>query len=329
MKPSVDEVFGTDAFKTPEAIVMQRSELQRTADCPRQGNLHDKHQDEVGETHDILPEAGKQVHAIAKEAIETCEMNLQEAADHIDNELPKCRPDLQPEVLRAGKNLANELRRFGGNQILLYEEPITRSVMPAAADRGEVLIVTEPDLVLASRDPEALMALDYKTGHKQRTNQEAHDDFQTCVICWDLFGKYPTVNIIHFFYINTRTFTRSYARIERDKDEENFGARILEAVRLKMEAADEAWPEPGKCAQCDVVRWCDEAMPDVKEMDGDPGAYLESYIVRQARCDEMLKALKARVKGGGVIYGKKTRFAWEPKPRFSPKVIETKDDDEQ
>ncbi|GAH82496.1 unnamed protein product, partial [marine sediment metagenome] len=254
------------------------------------------------------------VHGIAEEAIKANEFNLQDAADHIAEELPKARPDLQPEALRAGKNLANEIRRFGGNRVLSCEEPITRSLIPATQDRGEILIVSELDLVLATQKQDSIIVLDYKTGYKNRTNAEAKDDFQTCVGSWDLWGKYPQVNTIHWWYINTRIHTRSYARLERERDEENFQARIFETAKIKLDGCDEAWPEPDKCGQCPIVKWCALSFPEAGgSLANVPGKYLDCYIATQAKCDEMLKAMKAYVKDGRVIHGTKARFAFDPK----------------
>lgn len=319
MNNYTEQIFGVNLI--PKAIYKQRSELQRYAVCPRQAILCEEHSDEI-EIHEVLPETGQIVHAIAKEAIEACEYNLQEAADYFAEELPKARPDLQPEALRAGKNLANELRRFGSNRVLICEEPVTRSLLAATPERGEVLIVCELDLVLATTKENTIIVLDYKTGYKNRTNQEARDDFQTCVNSWCLFGKYPDVRTIHFFYLNTRINTRSYARIEKE-DEPNIATRIFETAQYWLEDCDDAWPEPTKCSQCDVVRWCKIADHEIKALDDDPKLYLDIYITKQAHCDEMLKAMKAYVKNGKIIYGTKARFSFEPKPRFLPKIFET------
>lgn len=337
MKTLVETLFGKDAFATPEAIILQRTELGRYAECPHQANLCEQHP-EATETHDILPETGKLIHAIAKEAINACDYNLQEAADYIAEELPKIRPDLQPEALRAGKNLANEIRRFSGNRVLLCEEPITRSLMPATEKQGEVLIVSELDLVLATTKADSILVLDYKTGYKNRTNQEAEDDFQTCVGCWNLFGKFPDVNTINWFYLNTRIHTRSYARIERNAmvgandltQELAFEARIFETVRLKLDGCDEAWPEPNKCSQCLVTQWCDADKDiEVESLAKNPQKYLDAYIVLEEKNSKMLKTMKAYVKNGRVIYGTANRFSFEPKLKYLPKLFKNKDGEEE
>jgi hypothetical protein len=323
----VEQLFGKDALKSEyEAEYIDRSDLEAIADCPHQGQLLKKHTIEITNP---LPVAGEIIHKIAEEAISFCDYNLQEAADTFAEELPKAlgRTDLQPDIVRGGKNLANELKRFGANQILLCEEQITRSIMPATTDKGEILITTKPDLVLATGKSDALIVLDYKSGYKQRTSQEAKDAFQTATICWVLRGKYPEVNTIHFWYLETRTFSRAYARIDFDAviglneltQEMAFQARLFEAVRLLD--SDEAWPSESKCAMCPVTQWCKLCDKEIKDIAKNPKKYLDSYIVKQARCDEMLKAMKAFVKDGKVIYGSEQRFVFDPKPQYKPKLF--------
>ncbi len=318
----IDQFFGTgaiDTFKTPEPVILQRSEMQSRADCPHQANLCVKHKDKI-ERHEVLPETGSQVHKLAEVAIKANEQNLQDAADYIANELPKIRPDLQPEALRAGRNLANELRRFEGSRLLLCEEPVTRSLMPATQETGEVLIVSEIDLVLATSKQDTIIVLDYKTGYKDRTNAEAMDEFQTCVGSWDLWGKYPQVNTIHWWYLNTRLHTRSYARLERERDEENFGARIFEVARLYIDKSDEAWPEPKKCSMCDVTRWCKVADYEAKQLDGKPKKYIDAFIALEARCEKMKATIQESCKTGRRLYGTGGWYDDMPKRKPSQKI---------
>jgi CRISPR/Cas system-associated exonuclease Cas4 (RecB family) len=293
--------------------------MQARADCPHQANLCVKYKDKI-ERHEVLPETGSQVHALAKTAIESNEHDLQEAADYIAEELPKIRPDLQPEALRAGRNLANEIRRFQGSRLLLCEEPVTRSLMPATQEMGEILIVSELDLVLATSKQNTIIVLDYKTGYKDRTNAEAMDEFQTCVGCWVLWGKYPDVDTIHWWYLNTRLYTRSYARLERERDEANFGARIFEVARLYLEKSDEAWPEPKKCSWCPVTRWCKQADYEAKELDGKPKEYIDAFIALEARYDKMKAVIQESCKSGRRLYGTGGWFDDLPKRKPSQKI---------
>lgn len=323
----LDDAFATE-YKTE---YIDRSDLEAVADCPHQGQLRKQHEGEC-ETYDPLPVVGDIVHKIAAHAIKFCDYNLQEAADMITQELPKAlgRTDLQPDVIRAGKHLAHELLRFRVNQVLLSEEQITRSIMPATIDTGEVLVTTKPDLVLATNKLGTILNLDYKSGWLQRTNAEAKDAFQTCVICWCLFGKYPDIQTIHFWYLETRRWTRAYAKITRD-EEDNLQARIFEAIALYRNGTDDAWPSEAKCAICPVCKWCKFAVEICSELNGDPKAFVDNTIV----LDEVLKrrheAISAATKDGRVLYGSKGYFDDRPKKKqrrvsFKPTKENGKDD---
>lgn len=327
----IEQMFGVGAFESEHpAITIQRTELGRYAECPQKARLCQEHEAEI-DRHEVLPETGTLVHGIAEEAVKACDMDLQEAADYIAEELPKIRPDLQPEALRAGRNLANELRRFESNRVLLCEETITRSVLPATAKRGEVLVCIQPDLVLATSKADTIIVLDYKTGYKQRSSQEARDDFQTCVGSWCLFAKYPDVNTIHWFYLETRTNSRAYARIERTSvvgpneltQEMAFQARIEQAVQIMLSGDDEAWPNPDKCAMCPVARWCKAADYEAKDLNGNVQKYIDSYVVLNQRVTEMADTMKAAVREGRVLYGSSSKFDFDPRPSFRPKLEST------
>lgn len=317
---NLSEMFGEDVFESEhKAEYIDRSDLEAVATCPQQGRLRKQHEGEF-ETHDVLPEAGTIVHAIAEEAIKFCEESLQDAADMIAEELPKARPDLQPEVLRAGRNLANELRRFGSNRVLLCEQQLTRSIMPLTAQRGELLVTTAPDLVLATAKADTIVVLDYKTGYKKRTNAEVKDAFQTATLAWCLLGKYPDVQTIHFWYLETRLSARAYAKIERERDEVNIQARIFEAARLYFDGRSDAWPEHSKCSMCPVLCFCKYAEPVCKELNGDVKAFVDNTVVLAELLKKREEAITAAVKAGRTLYGSCGFYDDAPKKKPAQKI---------
>lgn len=304
-----------------KAQYIDRSDLGAFGVCPHQGQLRKEHP-EAGETNDPLPVTGSIVHTITKEAINACDFRLQEAADYIEQELPKAlgRLDLQPDVIRAGKYLAQRMRYNAIYQVMLCENQITRSLIPASKHSGEVLVTTAPDLVLATRDQNTIIVLDYKTGWRKRTKAEARDDFQTCVICWCLFGKYP-VETIHFYYIETRRGSYVDVYIQRS-EEDNLQARIMEAVRLWQEGCNDAWPSEAKCAICPVIKWCTLAEDACKDLDGEPQLFVDNLIVEQAVIDRKHDLLKKAAKGGRVFYSSdgKSWFDTAPKRKSAERL---------
>jgi hypothetical protein len=319
----IDQFFGPGASLALEAKhkprFIDRSDLEAFASCPHQGQLRKKHP-ELQETHDELPMAGTFVHDLAKTAVEACDKDLQEAADYIDNELPKGRPDLQPEILRAGKYLAIQLRQYRVQQVLMCDDQqISRTLIPESTQAGELIITTKPDLVLATRDVETLHVLDYKGGWLERSNADAADEFQTCVICWCLFAKYVEVQKIHFWYIQTRKGTRAYARIGREQ-ELNFEARIFEAARLYDEGCDEAWPSEKKCSICPVVTKCRYAEEICAELNGDVKAFVDNTIVLEEKLARRQKVISEALKSRMALCGSGGRYDTFPKKKPAHKA---------
>jgi len=322
----VEPLFGKDAFETRhEAEYIDRSDIEAFAICPLQGKLKKEHEGEI-ELHEPLPETGKIVHGIAEVAIKSNNFDLQEAADYIAEELPKARPDLQPEILRAGRHLANRLRWSRATQVLICEEQITRSLISESNTRGEILITTKPDLVLATNKPDTIIIIDYKSGWKERTNQQARDEFQTCVICWCLKAKYPHINEIIFRYWQTRTGDVAMAYIDLEavvggtKDlpltqEDAFQARIFEAVKYYLDGNGEAWPSEAKCAWCDVAQWCKYAKEIVKDCKKDPVGFAANTLVLQEIVSRRLKVQNELVKSGRIIIGKDFIYDGSPKKK--------------
>ena len=312
------DIFKVPEYKAPEATYIDRSDLEAVATCPHQGHLRKQHEGEF-ETFDELPVVGQLVHEVAKMAIDNAESGIQEASDLIANELPKARPDLQPEILRAGKSLANQILGWRSNSIMLHEQQITRTLFPASGDRGEVEITTAPDLVLATSSKQRIVVLDYKTGYKSRTNADAANEFQTCVICWILFALYEPVETIDFWYLETRLNNKAYARMTREKDELNLQARIETAYRYLLEKSQEAWPVTEKCGMCPVIRFCKHITGEIVAFSKDPAGYLEAYIVLDASLKKLREPLDAAVKAGRTIYCSTGRFDGDPKKKSAIK----------
>lgn len=330
----VEALFGIDAFSTPKAEYIDRSDLEAFGICPLQGQLRKQHEGEY-ETHDPLPEAAKIVHSIGAVAIKSCNRDLQEAADYIANELPKARPDLQPDVLRAGRFLANRLRWSRARHVLMADdEQISRTIIPASKNRGELIVTTRPDLVLATDKPDKIVIADTKAGWKDRTNQEARDEFQTCTICWTIKGKFPHIRYIDFNYWQTRknTIARAYIDLEQvvggtQKEpltqELAFEQRIFEAARLYIEGVDDAWPNETKCSMCPVLKWCKYAEEVCKELDGDIEGYVDNTVVLAEVLKQREKAISEATKDGRILYGSGGYFDDSPKKK-SPRRVSFK-----
>ncbi len=82
------------------------AELKLNEDAPRDTAIKIGAAVEKGgdllELDGVLPVSGVIVHELIEEAFKFCEGDLDQIPDYFLEELPKVRPDLQPQVIRAG-----------------------------------------------------------------------------------------------------------------------------------------------------------------------------------------------------------------------------------
>jgi hypothetical protein len=288
-----------------EPIILDRSRLERIAECP--------HRDRLCIEHNIEPEnslllIGETVHKIVEEAFEFAENDFLETSEYLLEELPKARPDIQPEVLRTARSIADTIMDLHV-KMLGCEQQISYEIMKPTYSRGAVKITQCLDLICAGLD-NSLHVHDWKTGWKKYTDQEAWDLFQSqCAsyILWQI-PDFNEVETIYWWYHSTRHGSRAFARHVRTRshrkmpeltEELQFRARINEAVRLYLEQSDEAWPEPKKCLWCEAKHHCKHASREVKDYTKDPKGWVDNYIVIEALYKTMKKTASDLYKGTG------------------------------
>jgi len=302
----------TDLFSTPEPlppITYDRSDLEATANCPfsakaiREGKVVSK---------SFLAEVGIEGHRILAETMEACKGDSQAIAGWLETELLTARPDLQPEVIRSMKGISQTLRLIPSERIIAIEKQYSSEFAPATTTRGPIVLTCCIDIVLAGRDRTVVHIHDYKTGWKQRSNSDAADAYQTCHLSWVIFNALPDVETIHFWYEQTRFGTRSYARLEREKDYFRLEGRIQRAVELRFMDSSEAWPDMDKCAWCAATAICPRVVGEGKDLNDDTQDYLKQFIALQARLNTMSKAMKAYNKKFGELRTGNQVFGYKP-----------------
>lgn len=331
-----DILFGKQ--DKPQPVVIDRSSVERYAVCPMQGYLCGQQQYRADSK---LADTGTIIHELIREAIENCREDLSMVADYFCNELPRVRPDVQPEALRAGQFVADELSRINYTSILLCEQQIdfpprsedgTVDNCPAwlLSPKGVPMVwTTKPDLVM-SGNRNSLVVYDWKTGFKRRTNEEAYDEFQTAFIAFLLWQLYPDVEDIHFFYKETRWGHSAYAQLARSKEhrtlphlttEAAFQARILAACQYWFMESKDTWPIYEKCILCPVTKQCPNANADAIELAHDPRLFVDRMTTLQALLDQMDETAKTWVKANGAIEGTASIYDFiPPAPKFMPKL---------
>ncbi len=310
-----------------EPILADRSLVQQYAECPYAAWAKIEYKIE---TTSLLRDVGTETHKLAEECIKTGiddQVLPEDMADWFVNELPKVRPDIQPNVIRAVKHLADAILQLRPHKIIGVEEQIDFPSDLKSKDNRRFVLTTCLDLLTAGN--ESLIVQDWKSGFKKRSNQETYDDFQAQFGAFVLWQMYPDLDTIHWFFDETFWGTKSYARFERNAStihpdlttEMQFKGRIFSALRLWQEDSREAWPEEKKCCWCDAIYHCPHAQEEAKDCAKDPKAFIDHMTV----LTELLKRYKATavdyMKSHGPIKGTNMVFEWrQPNQKFTPKL---------
>lgn len=329
-KEIIKSMFGEDAVpKDPKPI--DRSTLQKWAECPHQAGLIKQHKIEAGNE---LIEIGNIIHKLVEDAYKSVMEtdgwpDLNAMAEYIAEELPKSRPDVQPEVIRQAKWLCDQLLNLRGT-VVDFEHQIEYLHPTVKIDGHPAMLTTCLDVILAGN--KSLIICDWKTGFKRRNNQDAFDDFQTQFAAYILWQQYKKqdVQTIHFWYNETLWGSKAYARLDRDLEDARlphltqemaFKARIDSALQLMAMQCEDAWPDPKKCMWCDCILKCKYSTEIVKDISENPKGFLDNQVVLKALVKKRDDAMVEYLKSGKVLSGSKTIFEWrQPSQKFTPKI---------
>lgn len=327
-EPFVDEPAG------PPPIIIDRSTLERYADCPHQGYLVER---KMVSTGGMDAEVGSAVHdelsaAVAMRRYNACDPR--ELREWIEEGALKSRPDLQPEVVAAlrraypivdlicrhpsgsPRSFEDILRFDGGDDEAAGQ--LAADILPADDTRGAVRLTAELDLLMAGASVEELELVDWKSGWRHWTASDVKDSFQFQQYAWLVFRCYPAVQRVRVRVYMTRDgLATSAVEFTRDRDFWQINARLLSAATIYLEhhkAEDPetvpAWPLPDRCSLCPAAQRCRVAHEPERELAVDPVAYLQQYVVLQAATDRMRAAMISVVRkqgrdivGDGVAFG--------------------------
>jgi hypothetical protein len=310
-----------------EPVIADRSTVQRWATCPQQANLYETlNTDCPSELADI----GKEVHRIIEETLRTGveqQIPADELAGWVCEELPKARPDIQPQVIKAAKWVADEIANLAVGRIIGVEHQIDY-LSDIKIDGRPVMLTCCLDLLLGGNN--SLIVIDWKSGYKKRSNADTQNDFQAQFGAYILWKMYPEVKTVHWFFMETLWGSKSYARFDRDFElpslphlttELQIQGRIFEALKLWQQKYQDAWPEPKKCMYCDCISKCKYAHAEALDVAIDPTGFMDRFVVLSALVDKYHDEAVAYIRGGKSLKGTKTVFEWRPATqKFTPKV---------
>ena len=322
----------------PKTITAYRSKVQQYATCPFQAW---KCQDL--EEHSVLLDVGDEVHKIGEDAIREAIENHtppDELAENIVDVLPQARPDIQPQIIKAARFLADQILELRVNDILGVEIQVDDAGKTGLTTmKGERYILSAClDLLLKGRN-NSLHVWDWKSGFKKRTKEDTFNDFQSRYDSNILFKMYDGSNgdrieRIHWWFIETFWGTKSYACFERDQEysslphltlERQIEGQIFEAIKLWASDCREAWPEEKKCSWCPCVLECPHLPPYVKDIAKGPKAFIDQMVVLKAALDKCKKIAKSWLQEYGPIEGTDMIFEWRPSKKFTPNLYKKGD----
>lgn len=277
-------------------------------------------------THNVVQAAFEQC-AERNEAGEVVAWTSEGVAEALEELLPHVRPDVQPKVIVAARHLCDMIADLHLSPILGVEHQIDMPVLPATPSRPAVIATQRLDLYGQGRT--GLHVIDYKAGYKRRTNAETWDSFQAQCSAALLWAQpdYDRVDVIYFWYWESRFGTKAYAKFQRTDrhhrlpdltQETAFRARIEEAARLFLTDNRQCRPEEDKCCWCDFIRLCPHAHVAAVEIAEDPRHFVDNLVVTKQLNDKRFKAATQWVKAHGPIEGTEVIFdAKPPSNRFT------------
>ena len=339
-------------------IILDRSTLERYATCPRQAYLtmlrealkakaanlevfpweaeriKDADPELIEEMEKVilqstdsrLCECGNEIHELLKRAFNECKNDLNLIPEWLVENLPKIKPNIQPMAIRHARHAADMLSEYHVN-LIAVEHQVSLVVIPETETTPVVIVTMRYDLLGSGKGN--LHVMDWKTGFKRLTNQEAAESFQAEFGAWLLFQQDPylEINTIHWWYFETMFGTKAYARFDRNEEhprlpglttERAIKGRVLSAVDLFLKNCKDPWPLPYSCSWCDMIPFCPLADMSVKEIADDPKAFVDNLVVATEHLKRQRAAATAWIKGKGPLTGTKVAYTRKiPQMKFT------------
>jgi hypothetical protein len=297
--------------------VVDRSTLERYAECPAQARYID-----TGAVKTVGRAAivGSAVHDAISKTIQTY-LELQgglsptDIRDTLESNLRSSRADVQPEAIKAFKattwGFSHYLANIHAGNILKFDggEAGQSGQIAYEFDDLRLTVTSEIDLLHATKSPELLRELDWKSGFKVHNDETTADSFQFQLHAFLILQNYPDIEAVNISVWNTRMGKRAWGVEFSRRDLRAIEARIRGAAEEYLKWREmppelcETWPTTEKCRICPAASMCPAADRDVSEIAKDPAAYITKIHVLETRLKAMEKVANAYVDKHGEIEG--------------------------
>lgn len=306
-----------DAFIDPisDALeVVDRSTLERFAECNRQGAFSLQH----ATPSTLEAESGNAVHEAISLATRHYidadgEMSAPDLADVAKSYIFAARPDIQPDAVSAFMpavwSVARMITGMSADNILRHDGGEGRQSGQLAWDLDDLglRITSELDLLHAGPSPEVLHEIDYKTGWRRHDIDDIESAFQFQLHAWLVLLHYPDVQALRVRVWDTRRNLLTHSVEFSRQQLPQYAARVYSVARLfaRTKALPPehvpAWPDESRCSWCPYVIQCDAATSDVREFASNPVAAVHKMAAMQRALDKMTEIAGVYVEQHGDI----------------------------
>ncbi len=274
----------------------------------------------------LLRECGGQIHDLLKRAFAECKNDISLVPEWFVDNLPGIKPNIQPMAIRHARHVADMISEYHVN-LIAVEQQVSLVIHPEKDTTPAVIVTMRYDLLGSGKGN--LHIMDWKTGFKRLTNNEAAESFQAEFGAWLAFQQepYKEINTLHWWYFETMWGTKAYARFDRNEEhprlsglttEKAIQGRVTSAVDLFLKNCKDPWPLPYNCSWCDMIRFCPAANMDAKEIADDQKAYVDRMVAASELLKRQKAAATAWIKAKGPLTGTKVAFTRKmPQVKFS------------
>lgn len=329
---SLEAMFSGNPFgDEPQPEILDRSTLERWANCPQQAYHVAKRK--IGDCS-FPTVIGTECHSLIANAIASVVesdsiVRPYEFSEALTAVCTSARPDVQARVTDIIRRCAwtlgklvcerasSDIIRFDGGKGNLSGQ-LGWDISPQRRVTGEV------DLLLATPSREEVELWDWKSGWKHWTATDVRDSFQFQTYAWLIFKNYPEVQSIVVRVLmladNESTPDYTFRRDQVRQIEQRLGLAV-DLFDLYADAdADNvpAWPLPDKCAICPATKHCRFVHHRVDDVEKNTADAIRKLVVLRAETDRIESALTlivrkdANVKTAGEIVADSngTKIAW-------------------
>lgn len=308
----------SDEFFTDERdsyTLVDRSTLERYANCPMQARLCETEIKSVGTAAEI----GTQIHDAASLSIqgyidasdEGTRLSPTEIAGELETNLQSARPDVQSEVMQQFRGsiypFSRWLQSIDPRNILRFDGGRGEQTGQLAwdVDWAKARVTSELDMLHSTASIQELQEVDLKSGWSDWTAERVASSFQFQLHAALVFQHYPDVQILRVsvWSLKRRGLTSPVEFNRRDKltleTRVNHALMFWAEHRNKDPHSAPAWPSRDKCRICDAAALCRVADVDIRDAKANPGELLQSIVATEAKLKERIKTASAIVDATG------------------------------